>query len=108
VWEGKASLINPERKAGLAGIRATWVRASKRGSLLWRAAISAKAIMLMQLQGFFPLILPKQRELHFQLFSNYSYLVFSNQKYSRLRCLLPVKELVICFYLGWSGSILQF
>ena len=30
------------------------------------------------------------------------------QKYSRLRCLLHVKGLVICFYLGWSGSILQF
>ena len=29
------------------------------------------------------------------------------QKYSRLRCLLLVKCLVICFYLGWSGSILQ-
>ena len=32
----------------------------------------------------------------------------SVQKYSRLRCLLRVKGLVICFYLGWSGSILQF
>ena len=31
----------------------------------------------------------------------------SNQKYSRLRCLLLVKGFVICFYLGWSGSILQ-
>ena len=30
------------------------------------------------------------------------------QKYSRLRCLLRVKGLVICFYLGWFGSILQF
>ena len=30
------------------------------------------------------------------------------QKYSRLRCLLGVKFLVICFYLGWSGSILRF
>ena len=30
------------------------------------------------------------------------------QKYSRLRCLLRVKGLVISFYLGWSGSILQF
>ena len=30
------------------------------------------------------------------------------QKYSRLRCLLRVKGLMICFYLGWSGSILQF
>ena len=29
------------------------------------------------------------------------------QKYSRLRCLLRVKGLVIYFYLGWSGSILQ-
>ena len=31
-----------------------------------------------------------------------------SQKYSRLRYLLLVKGLVICFYLGWSGSILQF
>ena len=31
-----------------------------------------------------------------------------DQKYSRLRCLLRVKALAICFYLGWSGSILQF
>ena len=30
------------------------------------------------------------------------------QKYSRLRCVLRVKGLVICFYLGWSGSTLQF
>ena len=30
----------------------------------------------------------------------------SKQKY-RLRCLLRVKGLVICFYLGWSGSIIQ-
>ena len=30
------------------------------------------------------------------------------QNYSRLRCLLRVKGLVICFYLVWSGSILQF
>ena len=28
------------------------------------------------------------------------------QKYSRLRCLLRVKGLVICFYLGWFGSAL--
>ena len=27
-----------------------------------------------------------------------------SQKYSRLRCLLHVKGLTICFYLGWSGS----
>jgi hypothetical protein len=31
-----------------------------------------------------------------------------SQKYRRLRCLLHVKVLVICFHLGWSGSILQF
>ena len=31
-----------------------------------------------------------------------------NPKYSRLRCLLRVKGLVICFYLNWSGSTLQF
>ena len=30
------------------------------------------------------------------------------QKCSRLRCLLRVKGLVKCFYLGWSGSTLQF
>ena len=30
------------------------------------------------------------------------------QRYSRLKCLLRVKGLGICFYLGWSGSILQF
>ena len=30
------------------------------------------------------------------------------QKYSRLWCLLRVKGLAICFYLGWSGSILHF
>ena len=29
------------------------------------------------------------------------------QKYSKLRYLLLVKGLVVCFYLGWSGSILQ-
>ena len=28
------------------------------------------------------------------------------QKYSRLRCLLLVKGVLICFYLGWSGSAL--
>ena len=33
---------------------------------------------------------------------------FCRQKYSRLRWLLHVKGQVICFYLGWSGSILQF
>ena len=30
-----------------------------------------------------------------------------SKKYSRLRCLLRVKGLVIYFYLGWAGSILQ-
>ena len=39
------------------------------------------------------------------LFCKYT-LVGYNQKYSRLRCLLRVKGLVICFYLGWSGSTL--
>ena len=34
--------------------------------------------------------------------------MFEDKKYSRLRCLLRVQGLVICFYLGWSGSILQF
>ena len=28
-----------------------------------------------------------------------------SQKYSSLRCLLHVKGLVICFYLGWSGRL---
>ena len=32
----------------------------------------------------------------------------NTQKYSRLRCLLRVKGLVICFYLGSPGSSLQF
>ena len=31
---------------------------------------------------------------------------FYTQKYSRLRCLLHIKGLVICVYLGWSCSIL--
>ena len=35
-------------------------------------------------------------------------IIFGSKKYSRLRCLLRVKSLVFCFYLGWSGSILQF
>ena len=39
---------------------------------------------------------------------NTKYSIHCAQKYSRLRCLLRVKGLVICFYLGWSGSILQF
>ena len=39
----------------------------------------------------------------FQWTENYQ----SYQKYSILRCLLHVKSLVIWFYLGWSGSILQ-
>ena len=30
------------------------------------------------------------------------------KKTSRVRCLLRVKGLVTCFYLGWSGSIFQF
>ena len=32
----------------------------------------------------------------------------NTQKYSRPRCMLRVKGLVNCFYLGWSGSTLQF
>ena len=32
----------------------------------------------------------------------------SCQKYSRLRCLLRVKGLLICYYLGLCGRILQF
>ena len=35
-------------------------------------------------------------------------LLHEDQKYSRLRCLLCVKGLVTCFYLGWSGSVLHF
>ena len=37
-----------------------------------------------------------------------SFLYRVYQKYSRLRSLLCVKGLVFCFYLDWSGSILQF
>ena len=33
-------------------------------------------------------------------------LIECSQKYSRLSCLLRVKGLVNCFYLGWSGSTL--
>ena len=34
----------------------------------------------------------------------FTYLIFLlEQKYSRLRCLLRVKGLVFCFYLGWSS-----
>ena len=40
--------------------------------------------------------------------TNHAFLHQRGQKYSRLRCLLRVKGLVICFYLGWSGRILQF
>ena len=43
--------------------------------------------------------------------SDYMHVIHSNQckqRYSRLKCLLRVKGLGICFYLGWSGSILQF
>ena len=40
--------------------------------------------------------------------NNYRTVEGSSQKYSRLRCLGCVKGLVICFYLGWSGSIIQF
>ena len=35
-----------------------------------------------------------------------SYKMNYSQKYSRLRCLLHVKGLVIGFYLGWSGHTL--
>ena len=35
-----------------------------------------------------------------------SIIYIHNQKYSRLSCLLLVKGLVICFYLGWSGITL--
>ena len=48
-----------------------------------------------------------QEQLNF-LHTAYTYLYMYGQKYSRLRCLLRVKGLVIFFYLGWSGSILQF
>jgi hypothetical protein len=34
--------------------------------------------------------------------------LLDHQKCSRLRCLLHVKVLMICFYLGLSGSILRF
>ena len=38
-----------------------------------------------------------QSPITFEVFDGYE------QKYSRLRCLLRVKGLVICFYLGWSS-----
>ena len=41
-------------------------------------------------------------DLMFLIYSSKSHCF--NQKYSRLRCLLRVKGLVICFYLGCSGS----
>ena len=51
-------------------------------------------------------------QLSFPFFNlRYTYFIFAkiiHNIYSRLRCLLCVKGLVICFYLGWSGSILQF
>ena len=41
------------------------------------------------------------------LFLEYLLLVCTHkQKYSRLRCLLHVKDLVVGFYLGWSGHTL--
>ena len=48
--------------------------------------------------------LVKYNDRLYSILWNYNY----TQKYSRLRCLLRVKSLVFCFYLGWSGSILQF
>ena len=50
------------------------------------------------------------RLLIFGLFPRATFLITEGnaQKYSRLRCLLRVKGLVFCFYLGRSGSILQF
>ena len=54
-------------------------------------------------------------DLNVELLSNLSIAKLSKihlntlgQKYSRLRYLIHVKGLAICFYLGWSGSILQF
>ena len=44
---------------------------------------------------------------NFSSFDQNLLLFIMYQKYNRLRCLLRVKGLVICFYLGWSGSILQ-
>ena len=42
-----------------------------------------------------------------QLQTGKKYIIYSeNQKYSRLRCLLRVKGLVVGFYLGWSGHTL--
>ena len=45
--------------------------------------------------------------LHIE-YQNRYFLDWQAQKYSRIRCLLRDKGLVICFYLGWSGSILKF
>ena len=49
------------------------------------------------------LVIVYTAKMHILIFSIYGGI----QKYSRIRCLLFVKSLVICFNLGWSGSILQ-
>ena len=54
------------------------------------------SILIMVWIKFKSNILPRNR---------FSALIYV-QKYSRLRCLLCVKGLVICFYLGLSGSTL--
>ena len=48
----------------------------------------------------------KTVNVHFLTVGSYDFACI--QKYIRLRCLVRVKGLVITFYLGWSGSILQF
>ena len=71
----------------------------------WRPVfVTAASFFLSLLQQYelsrLPLLpLVPEKWFHFQLWI---------QKYSKLRCLLRVKGLVVCFYLGWSGSILQF
>ena len=49
----------------------------------------------------------KYRLLHFAFWSKCTYFYLHKyQKYNILRCLSLVKDLVICVYLGWSGSTL--
>ena len=47
-----------------------------------------------------------EEELVVSTYKSYNLQRGFSQKYSRLRCLLRVKGLVIGFYLGWSGHTL--
>ena len=53
------------------------------------------------LKNYLKMALSQRGWLKFKIqISTYTY----TQKYSKLRCLLGVKGLLICFYLDWSGS----